>query len=256
VISVGQLREAGLSEDAIRGRVGAGRLHRVYRGVYAVGHFGLSVEGQWMAAVLACGDGAALSHRAAAGLWRLLDWSGGAIDVSVPTTSGRARRAGVRLHRRVALGRRLQGVRNGIPVTTPAQTLADLRGQVSPSQVRRAIRQAEVRGLRTGLERTREPTRSELEDLFLRLCRRRRLPMPAVNVRVGSHEVDFFWRRQRLVVETDGYRYHRGSQAFEDDHARDLALRIQGFDVLRLSYRQVTEDPAKAAAAIAQALRR
>jgi very-short-patch-repair endonuclease len=138
-------------------------------------------------------------------------------------------------------------------VTTPAQTLVDLEAVVTEAQRRRAIRQAEVLGLRTGLEVS-EPTRSELEHLFLRLLDRHRLPKPEINVRVGSYEVDFLWRRERLIVETDGYRYHRGSQAFEDDRGRDLELRAHGFDVRHFSYRQVSATPQRVATAVAEAL--
>jgi very-short-patch-repair endonuclease len=139
--------------------------------------------------------------------------------------------------------------RRNIPVTTPAQTLADLEGVVAPSQHRRAIRQAAVLGLHTGLLGN-EPTRSELEDLFLRLCRRYRLPKPEVNVKVGQLEVDFLWRAKRLIVETDGYKYHRGSQAFEDDHDRDLVLHDLGYTVRHFTYRQVTETPNRIAATL------
>ncbi len=109
-------------------------------------------------------------------------------------------------------------------------------------------------GLPTGLETAPERTRSELEDLFLRLCRRHRIPAPEVNVLIAGREVDFLWRRQRLIVETDGFRFHRGSTAFEDDHERDLELRAAGFDVIRLTYRQVTIHPARVASSIAEAL--
>jgi len=108
--------------------------------------------------------------------------------------------------------------------------------------------------LRTGLDKGSERTQSELEHLFLRLCRRHRLPAPEVNVRIGSRIVDFLWRRQRLVVETDGYRFHRGSQAFEDDHERDLELRSLGYDIVRLTYRQVTTTPDRVISAVAEAL--
>lgn len=208
-----------------------------------------------MAAALACGEGAALSHRSAAELWRLLRPAGGPIEVSVPSTAGRKRREGICIHRRASLGSAAVTRRLNIPVTTSAQTIADLRGVVAPAEVRRAIRQAEVLGLRTGIESASVPTRSELEDLFLRLCRRHGIPAPEVNVRVGPSEVDFLWRRERLIVETDGYRYHRGSQAFEDDHERDLDLRSAGYDVHRFSYRQVDGDAPRVAAAVRQALR-
>ena len=207
-----------------------------------------------MAAVLAHGDGAALSHRSAAALWGLLKPVRGPIDVSIPTTAGRACRAGIRLHRRASLPASSVTRSNGIPVTNPVQTIADLRGRVPPDQLRRAIRQADVLGLRPRSE-AREPTRSELEHLFLRLCERYRLPAPEVNVRVGPYEVDFLWRSSRLIVETDGYRYHRGSQAFEDDHDRDLVLRAHGHDVLHFTYRQVTKEPKRVAAAVTSALR-
>jgi very-short-patch-repair endonuclease len=97
-------------------------------------------------------------------------------------------------------------------------------------------------------------TRSELERLFLQLCRRYGLPMPQVNARVGPYLVDFLWREQRLIVETDGYRYHRGRQAFEDDRERGLELRMRGFDVLRLGHRQVVEAPVDVIALLASAL--
>lgn len=256
VISIRQLREAGLSDDAVMGRVRAGHLHRVHRGVYAVGHPGLSPVRRWIAAVMACGPKAALSHRSAAELWKLLDLAPGAVEVSVTSTSGRLSRTGIRLHRRTSLTSQSVTRRNDIPVTTLAQTIADLRGAVSPAQLRQAIRQAEALGFRTGLAESSERTRSELEHLFLRLCRRHRLPTPEVNVRVGSRIVDFLWREQRVVAETDGYRFHRGSQAFEDDHERDLELRSLGYDVVRLSYRQVTTAPDRAISAITEALLR
>ncbi|MBA3866865.1 MAG: DUF559 domain-containing protein [Solirubrobacterales bacterium] len=264
VVSIAQLREVGLSDDAVLGRVRAGRLHRLHQGVYAVGHRAVSIEGRWMAAVLACGEGAALSHRSAACLWRMLDPRDGPIDVSVPTASGRKRRRGILLRRRAALSPLVVTERQRIPVTTPAQTIADLGigigagtaprpGAISVAELRRAIRQAEVRGLPTGLEAG-EPTRSELEHLFLQLCRRHRLAMPEVNVRVGAHEVDFLWRPQRLIVETDGYRYHRGAAAFESDRRRDFDLQSQGYAVHRLTYRQVTEEPHRVGNAIAAAI--
>jgi very-short-patch-repair endonuclease len=256
VISIAQLREIGLSHDAVLGRVRKGRLHRLHRGVYAVGYRNGSEESRLMAATLACGLGAVVSHRSAAGLWRLIDAPRGAVDISVPTTGGRKRQTGIRLHRRVRLPPRSVTERQRIPVTSPAQTIGDLRRIASPAELRRAIRQAEVLGLRTGLESRSERTRSELEHLFLRLCEGHELPVPEVNIRIGSYVADFLWRRERVVVETDGYRYHRGSQAFEDDHDRDLDLRQLGYDVVHLTYRQVTTAPERAAVAVADALGR
>ena len=200
-----------------------------------------------MAAVLACGPGAALSHRSAAELWSLLKQRSGTspVDVSVASQAGRAKRAGIRLHRRPGLAGVVTRER-GIPVTTVAQTIADLKGEIPPVQWRRAVRQAEVSGLPTGLAGS-DGTRSELEHLFLQLCERNGLPAPEVNVRIGSRLVDFLWRDRRLIVETDGYRYHRGKAAFEDDHDRDLELRRLGYDVLRFTFRQVAEHPSDVA---------
>jgi predicted transcriptional regulator of viral defense system len=150
VVDRQQLIAVGLSDAGITRRVGCGRLHRIHRGVYAVGHHSLPVEARWMAAVLACGKGAALSHRSAACLWNLLDLRGGSVDVSIPGTSGRSKRAGIRLHRCASLTSNHIVSRREIPVTTPARTIADLKRVVSTPQLRRAIRQAEVLGLNTG----------------------------------------------------------------------------------------------------------
>lgn len=253
VIAISQLREVGLDQHAVGRRAARGRLHRIHRGVYAVGHPGLSVEGRWMAAVLALGPGAALSHRSAAALWALLNPRSGPVEVSVPGPGGRRRRRGIVVHRSVTLTAGMRIRHRGIPVTTPARTIADLRSSVSAAELRRAIRQAGMFGLPTGIK-AREPTRSELEELFLRLCRRHRLPAPEVNVRVGSMTVDFLWRDRRLVAETDGYRYHRGWQAFEDDHARDLELRALGYQVQRYTYRQVTDQQGRVVRALREAL--
>jgi very-short-patch-repair endonuclease len=255
VVSVQQLRAAGLDRSAIGRRVAAARLHRIHRGVYAVGHPGLSREGMWMAAVLACGDGAALSHRSAAELWRLLEAGDGPAHVSVPVTGGRRTRVGVRVHRRPSLGRRDKTRHRGVPVTTPSRTLADLHAMVGPGELRRAIREAEFRRLPIGPEgQVADRAASELELVFLRLCRRSRLPEPELNVRVGSVEVDFFWRSSRVIVETDGYRSHAGRQAFEDDRRRDNELAVLGYRVFRFTYSRVLNEPADVIATVRAAL--
>jgi very-short-patch-repair endonuclease len=259
VVSIGQLRDAGLSDDAVLERVRAGRLHRIHRGVYAVGHLAIGFKGRCMAATLAIAATRAaepaVSHRSAAALWQLLPPDKQPIDVSLPSQSGRRRRDGIRIHRCESLKPGDATHLLGIPVTTPARTLADLRRAVSPPELRRAIRQADVLGLATGMENVVEGTRSELERRFLRLCRRAGLPAPEVNVRIGGLTVDFLWRDERLIVETDGYRYHRGRQAFEDDRGRDLELRARGYEVLRLSYRQVSDRPERVIGALRRVLR-
>jgi very-short-patch-repair endonuclease len=254
VVTSRQLREAGLSRDAVLDRRRAGRLHPLHRGVYAVGHVAPSMERRWMAAVLALGEHAFLSHRSAAALWDLLPPIDCPVDVSWPGRGGKRGRTGLRIHRPVSLQAHETTRRRGIPVTSPARTLADLRAVAPAASLRRAIRQAEVLGLPTGADVEGDRTRSELERRFLLLCRRHRLPPPAVNLQIGSLTVDFCWRKLRLIVETDGYRYHRGRQAFEDDRSRDLTLRGLGFEVLRLSYRQVFDEPDRVATVLRNSL--
>jgi very-short-patch-repair endonuclease len=133
-------------------------------------------------------------------------------------------------------------------VATPARTIDDLRRALPSDRLNAAIRQAEVLGLPIGDQViATDLSRSELERRFLRLCRRHRLPTPEVNVRVGPFIVDFLWRDQRLIVETDGYRFHRGRSAFEEDRARDVELKLRGYEVLRFMYRQVVGDASQVA---------
>lgn len=278
VVSIWQLHDAGLGRSALTTRVRHGRLHRLQRGVYAVGHDRPSQKGIWLAAVLAYGApgrnevgasasvlsywGAALSYGSAAGLWRLLPVGSGPVDVSVPGHGGKAKRKGIRLHRSCTLEPASVTLRHGIPVTTPARTISDLRrvagteGQgVSPKDLRRAIRQANFLGLPVDEEARSERSRSDLELDFLTLCRRFCLPRPEVNVRVGPHLVDFYWRTRGLIVETDGYAAHRGRTAFEDDRGRDLDLRARGQEVIHIAEKQLVEEPRRVAEIVAAALR-
>jgi very-short-patch-repair endonuclease len=255
VVSRQPLLAVGISKGGIDRRVHAGRLHRLHRGVYAVGHAADSWQRRWMAAVLACGDEAALSHLSAAALWKLLRPEGGAVEVSTSSQNGRTKRRGIRLHRCSSL--LLDGTttrRFNIPVTTPARTIDDLRHVVPPRLWRRAVRQAELAGFALGPEVETDGTRSDLELDFLRICRRAGLPRPEVNVKVGRWTVDFLWRAERLAVETDSYRYHRGRIAFQDDHARELDLHARGFEMRRFDELQIEEQPDRVAADLVAAL--
>lgn len=277
VVSASQLRRSGIGEGAIRSRLRTGRLHSVHRGVYAVGHSALSRESRCLAAVLAVGGGpndsadsilgywrAAVSHRSAACLWDLLPVTAGPIDVIVSGLGGKKERRGVLIHRSRGLLPSHVTLRHGIPVTKPERTIADLRramslgrsGSVPARALRRAIRQANVLGMPIGEETGRDRTRSDLEEDFLASCRRHRLPPPEVNVWIDRYLVDFLWRDQRLVVETDSYLYHRGRLAFQEDRGRDLALKRLGYEVLRVSERQVNEEPDRVAETIAIVLDR
>lgn len=276
-ISVEQLHEVGLDKSAISRRLKSGRLHRIHRGVYAVGHRGLSLHGRFMAAVLACGEGAVLSHGSAASLWGLLKPIEGPVHVSIPSTSGRKVRRGIHVHRTPSLaqpssspsslplaggrGRRpsktptLTTHHDNIPVTTVSRTIQDLRAStLLPSYlIRRAIRQAELRGMKLeGVESDR--TRSDLESAFLAFFAAHHIPPPEVNPKLGRCEVDFLWRAQRLIVEVDTFTYHRGSIAFADDHQRDLELRRQGYAVHRFTDEQLEAEPDRVAADIREAL--
>jgi very-short-patch-repair endonuclease len=252
VVTVSQLRAVGIDPSAIAYRVRNGRLHRIHRGVYAVGHARLSNEGRWMAAVLAYGGDAVLSHRSAAQLWRLLTPRKGPIDVIVPGRGGRDKRRGIRLHRSTTLTQPQTTRRANIPVTTPARTLEDLRGCATPDELSRARRQAEYLGYRVE-EVERKPvelSRSELERRFLRLCARHHLPPPQVNTPLLGYEVDFLWPLAKLVAETDGYDGHSGRESFEYDRRREARLAAAGYEVLRFTWRQVLEHPEEVVAAL------
>ena len=244
MVSLTQLNAAGISQRGVTRRVQAKRLHRIHRGVYAVGHAGLSQYGRWMAAVLACGDGAVLSHRSAATLWRMIASPSTLTDVTVPGDAGRKRRDGISLHRSSTLLPSETTSRFGIPVTKPARTLADLRRVLPADRYAAALREAEYLRLPIGNRFGHDRTRTELEGRFLALCRRHRLPKPDGNVEIEPYTVDFLWPRQRLIVEVDGWESHRTRSAFEADRARDAYLATLGYKVLRFTWRQLAEDAA------------
>ena len=260
VVSRLQLSALGLSRAAIETRVRTGRLHRVHRGVFAVGHRRLTRSGQLMAAVLACGEGAVISHRSAAALWGLTREAPVRVDVLRATAGGRPH-PGIAFHRTRRLLDHERTQVDGIPVTSIARTLLDL---TDVARVDRAVAQADRLGLldaaavqraiadnpgRRGAKRLLAAidvpvlTRSELEDAFLGLVRRANLPEPLVNQRVAGLEVDFHWPDHRLVVETDGATYHRSRAAQERDRDREAILARAGVRTHRFTHRQVVRDP-------------
>jgi very-short-patch-repair endonuclease len=268
VVTREDARRAGLTDDAIRHRRATGRLHPLYRGVYAVGHPEVTPHGRALAAVLTCGPGAALSHLDAAALWELLCASSGPVHVS---RSGSHRRspAGVVLHRVRALE---ATTRHGILVTTPARTLLDV-ADAHPGDLSRALEEARIRRLvgpaellarashgrgtaqlRQLLAQEPSLTRSEAERRLLALVAAARLPVPRTNVRVGRHEVDALWAAQRLVVEVDGYAFHSSRAAFERDRLRDAELQALGYRVMRVTWRQLTREREALAARLAVAI--
>jgi very-short-patch-repair endonuclease len=274
VLTRAQLRLCGLHELSIDRRIAAGRLHPLHRGVYAVGHTVLTVEGRWMAAVLAAGRDAVLSRSSAAAAWDLRAIGGGPVHVTVPNHGGRRRRAGIRLHRTITLTPNETTTHRGIPITTAARTIVDLAATLDQRTLERLLERADLlrlidfadlgiepgrRGaptLRAVLSRYAAPaiTRSELEERFLRICADHGLPRPATNTRIEGMEVDFAWRDARLIVEVDGYSYHRSPTAFEDDRERDVRLALAGWQVLRFTWAQVTRRPTWVAGVVANRL--
>lgn len=230
VVTFAQLLTAGMTHSTISRRAREGWLHRIYRGVYAVGNPNLTREGQWMAAVLACGPGALLSHGCAAVLHSISPTCPEAIHITVPVPGGRSKRQGIVIHRSASVTPADVARRRGIPVTSYARALRDLG---------------------YGPERT----RSDLERLFLRICRDHGIPMPEANVKVGPHEVDFLWRAARLVVEVDGYRYHSSRAAFRADRARGRELDRRGFAVLRFADEEIDANPGAVASSVLGRLR-
>jgi len=213
-----------------------------------------------MAAILAVGHEAAVSHRSAAALWEILPPSGDEVDVTV--TRGHPRhRPGIRVHRTRSLQHSLH---EGVRVTTPLRTLQDLATTATRSDIERAVEEAQVRRLVTPdelephriLALAHEPslTRSQAERRLLGLIRAAGLPAPRTNVRIGAYEVDFLWADHRLVVEVDGFAFHSTRAAFERDRARDRALQAAGYAVLRITWRQLVEEPEAVVAALAAAL--
>lgn len=274
-ITRAQLEASGLTRNEIDERRDQGWLIRRHTGVYAVGHVPRTRESRWLAAVLALGDGAVLGHVAAGALWRML--AGAAItEVIVPTTAGHPRRDGIVVHRQRLPASHVT-VHHGIPVTTPTRTLLDLASVLSLGALAKAFEQAQVvlhlppaplaaeviarprqRGnakLRRILIGAVDPAdvRSVLELRFLRMCASYGIPRPQVNLRIGAWTPDFLWPELGLVVETDGYDFHRTAAARRRDAMKDEFLRGIGLDVIRLTWAEVTERPAQTAARVRDA---
>jgi very-short-patch-repair endonuclease len=270
LVSRAQLAEMGLSASAIDGRVRRGALHLVRRGVYAVGHRALPPRAHLMAAVLACGPGAVVSHASAAALWGIRPSAATRIDVTV--ADRRRGRAGIRVHH-APLPPEHVTVIDGIPVTTIERTIVDLAAVVRIESLRRAMEAAETARLpdwrivdelveagegRRGIRALRairaensigvRVTRSELERDFLDLLRRHDLPLPETNVVIEGFEVDCVWREHRLIVELDSRRHHDGTEAFERDRRRDRVLTAARWRVIRLTHRQQCYEHAAVAA--------
>jgi len=267
VVARRQLVQCGVGEWLNQGRAEAGLLIPIFRGVFALGHKRISREGRWMAAVLASGPGAALSHSSAMALWGIRGTRG---PVEVLRRSGGPSygRSDIRLHQTRSLPHEQVTEEKGIPVTTIERTSLDMASRLDERQLERALVEADrsgrlrwdelqrlvVRGRgKKGIGRLRRvvmrvdpratDAKSPIEVDFLALCREFGLPMPHVNVLVEGFEVDFFWPAQRVVVEADSYTYHANRPAFENDHMRTTVLTAAGYEVHRSTAHMLTWEP-------------
>jgi len=278
-IAVSQLHECGLTADAIAIRVKNGRLHRIHRGVYAVGHQAMALEGRFMGAVLACGQAAVLSHFSAAALWGFVRWDDRLPEVTVLGSAAR-RVDGICVHRSRSLDRRDVMRCDGIPLTSPPRTALDLSATTAPRALRRMIRQAQaekrvnIRQLLDLLSRANGhpgaaalravvadgpvPTRSELEDLVLDLIDTAGIERPEINKKLvldGRPIVpDFIWPELRLVIEADGAAWHDDKLTRENDADKHAILEAHGYRVLRITYAQVVHHPRQTIARIRAAM--
>lgn len=268
VVSRAQLLALGMSAQAIKYRVARGRLFPIFPGVYAVGTPHVTREGRWMAAVLACGEGAVLSHASAATLWGLREATAGPIEVTVPARRT-VRRRDILVHRAAILEPVDLCLESDIPVTTAIRTIVDTASTMTPDEIAATISRADARdlvktpSLRAGLARfphqqpgvakvravldaaTFALTDSQLERRFIPLARRAGLPMPLTGKWVNGFKVDFYWPDLGLVVETDGLRYHRSPTQQARDRRRDQAHTAAGLTQLRFTHDQIAHRPAE-----------
>ena len=278
VVARNQLLDLGLTREAIQVRIDRGWLHPIHRGVYAVGTQRLSLRGRWMAAVLAAGPLAVLSHLCAACFWRMITSFPKRIEVTVP--HGVRARGDFILHRTRSLPDEEWVVHDGIRVTTPVRTIIDLcsvlplndlelaieqgiRDELFDVDVLRAarLRHSGKRGLGKldtliGTAADAAETRSRLEVRLRRFCRKHDLPMPEVNAELCGYEVDGLYRDAHVVLEADSFEFHSSRAAFERDRRRDTALAAAGYTVVRITSRRMSDDGPRLAAEIRRLLSR
>ena len=270
----------GVSAATVSRWVREGRLVRLYRGVYAVGHANLTAKGRRMAAVLACGEGSGPQPpHGSRPPWTPPLLRGTTIHISLPSHRTVRAQGRIRIHQ-ARLDPSDITVHDGIPVTSPMRTLLDLAGVVSEPRLREAVEQSErehvfdrreldaliarskgrkgVGALRRLLAQMGDDVpdvRSEAERAFHMMLRQAGLPLPQTNVVVAGLTVDAYWPEHNLVVEIDGYSYHRSRRAFEDDHARTERLQQAGLEVRRFTAKRVLGHPEATVAAMTQVLR-
>lgn len=278
VISREQMRKLGYSDSAVDRAARSGRLHRVHRGVYAVGHDRLPPHGRCHAALLGCGPRALLSHSSAAWIWGLQSTLAQTVEVGVPAR-GHGRQ-GIHVHHLPRLATEDRAVEEGLPTTAMPRTLLDRAATTTRKGVERDLDRAERLGLldpgaidhllaragkhpgvaklRAGMELHRDPayTRSWLERRFLQLVRKSGLPIPSTNVFIAGFELDMYWERERFAVELDGYEFHGSRKSFESDRRRQEELKLAGIEMVRFTARRVEAEPAQVSQRLSALLER
>ncbi len=277
VVSIRQLLGSlGYSQSAVGRATASGRLHRVHRGVYAVGHTRISLRGHCLAAVLACGPGALLSHASAAWLWEISNRSPAPFEVTGPVR--RRPRPPIRLHHTRALATEDCGCIDGIPVTALPRTLLDLAAKVPRDRLERALDRAErlelfdlgpVESLleravghpgasrlrrALGIYRAPDLVRSEFERRFLDLVRKAGLPSPTANFNVAGYELDMYWQKERFAIELDVYETHGTRAAFENDRRRQEDLKLMGTEMIRVTAPRFDREPTQVIERVARLL--
>jgi very-short-patch-repair endonuclease/predicted transcriptional regulator of viral defense system len=266
VVTHRQLLDLGLSDDGIAHRIATGRLHRLHRGVYLVGHPSPPPLGLETAALFACGPGAVLSHRSAAQLQELIDLPTNDIHLSVLHRHPR-RRDGIRIYRTRSLPRHDIRKHERLPITAPLRTILDLAATESRRDVERALNEAQVqrmvtidqlerrldrergrRGvvlLRTIVQAQRQPgiTRNGAEKLFVALVEKAGLPAPRADYPIGPYRVDFAWPEQRLAAELDSIAFHSTQPKFVGDRRRWTEIDARGWRIFRFTWWDVTDEP-------------
>ena len=253
VVTTQQLVACGVSRGAIARRVKNGRLHNVHRGVYVVGHMALAPLAKERAALLACGRGAVLSHWSAAALWGFGE-ADDRVHVTVPGRQVRPR-PGIEVHRTTTDARDVR-TRSSLPLTAPDRTVLDLRGRMSATAFERLVAEGIAMRLvsRGLLGEDAQVTRSEAERALLRLVKKAGIEHPQTNQRVAGHEVDAVWRDHGVIAEVDGFAFHGHRLAFERDRRKDRALLREGWTVLRITWRQLRDEPEAVVADLAGTL--
>jgi very-short-patch-repair endonuclease len=265
VVTAGQLQRLGFSSAGISRMSRAGRLRRIHRGVYGVGHRAFPRRGRCLAAVLACGKGAVLSHGSAAWLLGLAPNLPDLVDVTAPSHG--QRHPGISLRHSSTLTAPEHGVLAGVPVTAWPRTMLDVAATRSRRELNDAVERAERRGildvsavdallrrrhgdrgaarLRLAIDIYRDPvfSRARSERLFLAMVKKAGLPRPAINTWVDKFEIDAYWEAERFAVEVDGWEAHRTRRAFEDDHLRWEEMKLAGIEVIPVSARRIEKHP-------------